>query len=401
MLPGGGARRCFSAVTGLPTIAIVFAQFAAYHIDRVEAAAQHFAGRAHVVGIEVATGSRAYAWEKSGDLHYAEKRVLFEDAQYEAVSLIRRFGALRRASKDADTIFVGLPYSDPAALALMWWGRVWGKRIIVMSESKEDDFQRRPSRERMKRGLLRSAHGALVGGPRQIAYARQLGFEARPVLPGYDGVGGARIRRQAGSPKIAWQERSFVYVGRFVKKKNLRRLLEAYALYVRKAGSPSRRLVMVGDGPLRPELEELAVGLGIVQQVEWAGFLSAAKVSEMVATSLALCLVSTREQWGLVVNEAAALSIPVIASSPVGATDLLVEDGRSGFVVGPDDVEGIADAMVKLSRDHAAWSRFCERSRQLADRGDVAHFAAGVAVLAGLGTAADETKLGELLDHRP
>ena len=384
-------------MTGLPAIAIVFSQFAAYHIDRIEAAAQHLAGRARVVGIEVATGSRAYAWEKSGVLHFAEKRVLFEDAQYEAVPWILRFGALRHACGDAQTIFVGLPYSDPAALALMWWGRVRGKRIIVMSESKEDDFPRRPSRERLKRALLRSAHGALVGGPRQVAYARQLGFEARPVVPGYDGVGGARIRRQAGSPKIAWQERSFVYVGRFVEKKNLRRLLEAYALYVRKAGSPSRRLVMVGDGPLRSELEKLAVVLGIDQQVEWAGFLSAAKVSETIGEALALCLVSTREQWGLVVNEAAALSIPVIASSSVGATDLLVEDGRSGLVVAPEDIHGIADAMVSLSQEHAAWSRFSERSRQLAERGDVAHFAAGLAVLAGLGSAADESKIGELL----
>ena len=380
-------------MTGMPTIAIVFAQFAAYHVDRIEAAGQRLAGQARVVGVEVAARSRTYEWERSSGLAHAEKRTLFADADYEAVSWPRRFAELRRACADADLVFVGLPYSDPAALALMWWAKARGKRVFVMTESKADDFARNRYRESAKRWLLRCADGALVGGPRQIAYLRSLGFHDRPVLPGYDSVGTARIREQAGGVAAAWANRPFAYVGRFVPKKNLDTLLRAYAAYRSGAGNAARSLVMVGDGPLRSDLEALAVTLDIADMIDWPGFLNAEQVSERLSHALALCLVSTVEQWGLVVNEAAALGIPVIASRAVGAVDLLVEHDASGFVVDPLDVEAIAAAMQGIAEDEGRWTRFSRRASALAPRGDAECFAAGVASLSGLGTAKDAERL--------
>ena len=184
-----------------------------------------------------------------------------------------------------------------------------------------------------------------------------------------------RIRAQ-GASEAQWADRHFLYVGRFVEKKNLPVLLAGYARYRELAGPAARKLVMAGDGDLREALEKQA-GEG----VEFTGFLRAEQVSRRLAGALALCLVSTEEQWGLVVNEAAAFGVPAIVSTPVGARDALVRNGVTGFVVEPQSVEGIARAMLALSQSEPAWQRYSDATAARAHMGDVERFADAVEAL--------------------
>jgi glycosyltransferase involved in cell wall biosynthesis len=88
--------------------------------------------------------------------------------------------------------------------------------------------------------LLMVYRGAIVGGRRQAEYLRFLGFRRRPVLPGYNSVGLERVREQGlamgGKADVAFEDRHFIFVGRFVRKKHLATLLEGYAAYVAQAG---------------------------------------------------------------------------------------------------------------------------------------------------------------------
>ncbi len=361
---------------GPPRIAILFSQFGAFHVDRVEAAARRLAGRAEVLAVEYAPSSATYAWEPAQGFDAARHISLFPGRSYETIGRRELFGAARAALADADMVCVGVPYSEAHMIALSWRLAAAGKRMVMMTESKFDDFPRALWREQAKARLLAPYRAAIVGGPRQRDYVRFLGFGKKPILPGYDTVGCARIRRQAGVPSRPWSTRDFLYVGRFVSKKNLPALLAAYARYRDLSPVPPRRLILVGDGELAGDMQASA-GEGVV----FTGFLRAEDVARRIGNALALCLVSTVEQWGLVVNEAAAVGVPAIVSTPVGARDVLVRNGVNGFVVEPHSVEGIARAMLALAADEGEWRRHSAATAARAGFGDVERFADAIETL--------------------
>ena len=356
------------------TIGLVWAQFAAYHIDRCEAVARRFQGRGTVLAVEVATTSNDYAWEPSGDIAGGRKVTLFPGQSFDQLSNWQRFGAMRAALRDCDWVCIGLSYAELSTILLVAMLRLSGKRVVVFSESKFDDRPRNATGEMVKRLILSFYHAAIVGATRHIAYFRMLGFRRRPVLPGYDGVGLDRVRAQGGGQLApggrSFESRDFVFVGRFVDKKNLPHLVEAFARYVASAEVGARRLVLVGSGPEEPQLRGMVDALGLRDRVEFPGFLPAQAVSRILADALALVLPSVEEQWGLVVNEALAFGLPVIVSRQVGSRDALVRDQVNGHVVESGSVEQLAEAMLDLAGDRGRWEAKVAASHQRAWLGD-------------------------------
>lgn len=358
----------------LPRVGLIWAQFAAYHLDRCEAVALRLRGRAEVIGIEVATTSADYAWEPSGALHKAEKVTLFPGQSFDMISPWRRFLALLRVARRCDIVCMGLSYSLADAILLSWTLRLLGRRVIVFNDSKFDDKPRSVLFELFKAAVLSCYHGAVVGGRRHVDYLRFLGFRRRPVLPGYDGVGVERIRAAAtGRPPFA--DRPFLFVGRFVGKKNLSALLRGYAQYVKRAGGAPRRLRLAGSGEGEKQLKALAQELGVSELVDFMGFLTADAVARALAEAVALVLVSQEEQWGLVVNEALAVGLPVIVSDEVGSRDQLVRNLINGLVVESSCSEGIGEAMAAIASCEKRWCAMSEAAAARAWMGDVGRLA--------------------------
>ena len=355
-------------------IGLVWAQFAAYHIDRCEAVARRFQGRGTVLAVEVATTSSDYAWEPSGDIAGGRKVTLFPGKSFDQLSTWQRFRATWAELRTCDWVCIGLSYAELSTILLVAMLRLSGKRVVVFSESKHDDKPRNAPGELAKRLILSPYNAAIVGATRHIAYFRMLGFRRRAVLPGYDGVGLDRIRAQGGGQLAlsgrSFEQRDFVFVGRFVDKKNLPHLIESFARYVASAGVGARCLVLVGSGPEEPGLRAMIDAQGLADRVEFRGFLPADAVSRILADALALVLPSVEEQWGLVVNEALAFGLPVIVSRQVGARDALVRDGVNGHVVESGSVEQLADAMRDLAGDRGRWEAMVAASHQRAWLGD-------------------------------
>jgi L-malate glycosyltransferase len=269
----------------------------------------------------------------------------------------------------------------------------------LMTESKFDDFERSLRRECMKALLLRPFAAAIVGGARQAAYLRLLGFRRRPVLPGYDGVDTARVRSLgAAAEAIPFPERRFAFVGRFVDKKALPSLIAAYRRYRDLAGPAAHRLMLVGGGEQEPAVRELIAGCDLAPWVEITGFVQADEVARRLAGALALVLPSREEQWGLVVNEALALGLPVVVSEPVGARDALVRNLVNGFVVEPGSVESLARALLALS-DEETWRRMGAASAARAELGDAERLADAVEMLAGAPSPPAMARLIAALDE--
>jgi glycosyltransferase involved in cell wall biosynthesis len=372
-----------------PVIAFFWHHFSQYHMDRCRALGQALAGQATVVGLEVGSTSVNYAWGESGAGTDFTKVTLFPGAVADTIGSLPRMRAILRATREHGITHLFLSgYERPYCFAIAILFRLMGKRVYVPLDSKFDDKPRRLSQELLKRVLMLPYNGGFAAGRRSKEYLRFLGLRRRPVTTGYDTVSIDRLRALVSEAPPAWEQRPFLVVSRFIPKKNLSTALRAYALYKERAGANLRRLRLCGGGQLEGALRAEAEALGITGEVDFLGFEPQDVVALEMARALCLLLPSREEQWGLVVNEALAFDLPILASTTVGALDTLVTPLGNGVALDCDDVGAWADAMLLLASDRALWERLSAGSRRHAPLGDVAAFVDGVTELVGLRPAA-------------
>jgi len=134
-----------------------------------------------------------------------------------------------------------------------------------------------------------------------------------------------------------WPKR-FLYVGRYVESKGLRQLFEAYDAY-RETVTDPWELHCCGAGPLEV-LFDNRVG------VRNLGFCQPRTLPNVFDSAGVFILPSKYEPWGVVVAEAMAAGLPVIASDACGATVELVRDNYNGFVFDPTDGAELLERML-------------------------------------------------------
>jgi glycosyltransferase involved in cell wall biosynthesis len=152
-------------------------------------------------------------------------------------------------------------------------------------------------------------------------------------------------------------ERLVLFAGRLSEEKGALRYLDIVA---RMRDQRGLVFAMIGDGPMRRQVEERAAELGLAHRVRLLGFVPDAR--PFLRRADAVVIPSDIDGLPLVSLEALALGTPVVASR-VGALPEVVEPGRTGAVVDPADVDGFVRALgevLAFDRDEAA--RQCRRS---------------------------------------
>jgi glycosyltransferase involved in cell wall biosynthesis len=357
-------------------------------MDRCEALSRHLGDKTRVIGLEIAVGSDTYAWEKTGNGASFVKHTLFPDLIFEKTTFPARFFQTLKfcLRMGADHVFIST-FAPAEFFLTALFLRFFGRRVYAMQDTKFDTKQRFLLRELIKVMLYAPYHGVLVSGTRTKSYMHFLRVPKEKIFLGYDTVSIDRVRALANSPPapngVPQNERHFTIISRLVPVKNVAMAIAAYDKYKRLAGPSACDLHICGSGELEDHLKSDVAKRGL-SGVRFHGFLPAAGVARILATSLALILPSTKEQWGLVVNEAVAMGLPILCSENVGARDSLVRTGVNGYVFEPDNAEGLAYLMHRLATDEAEWRRFAEASCRIAAEGDVNRFAEGVARAIGI-----------------
>jgi glycosyltransferase involved in cell wall biosynthesis len=140
-----------------------------------------------------------------------------------------------------------------------------------------------------------------------------------------------------------------LFVGRLRIRKGVEVLLAALDLLRRQGGAPT--LAIAGDGEHRAALEAAAAHRGLdASAVRFLGRADAARVRALLAAARALVVPSTYEGMPLVILEAMAAGLPVIASRVSGIPEVVV-DGETGWLVPPEDPEALAAALAELLAD--------------------------------------------------
>jgi glycosyltransferase involved in cell wall biosynthesis len=200
-----------------------------------------------------------------------------------------------------------------------------------------------------------------IPGERQATFARKLHFRQSQILRGHLSCDYAAFSA-VHENRLKQREplrRAFIFVGRMVSEKNLPMMAAAYRLYRKRVRDPWP-LVCYGKGPMA---EALAAQHGILVE----GFVQPEDLPAKFADAGCLVLPSSREAWALVVHEAAAAGLLVLASEAVGAVPHLVQNDYNGFVFGVDDPEGLSELMVRVSlMDDARLNAMSDASASLA-----------------------------------
>jgi glycosyltransferase involved in cell wall biosynthesis len=148
------------------------------------------------------------------------------------------------------------------------------------------------------------------------------------------------------------------FAGRFTPVKAPEVMLDSFAAFLRRSRAPAR-LAMVGDGPLAASLRRQAAALGITSHVIWLG---AQDARPLMPGFDILALTSKSEGHPLVVLEAMARGLPIVATRVGGIADTIEAD-VNGFIAPVGDREAIAGALDELARDSALRARMGEASR--------------------------------------
>jgi len=382
-------------------VAVLFDNLGPYHFARLKAAASV----ADVLAVEFGGASVNYAWKDSRadcKIHTLNPAGTSWDMSHGDFRG-RLYEALHREAPDV--VFVP-GWATPGPLFALQWCLKRGVPAVMMSESTAGDVTRIFFREWIKSAIVRLSSSALVGGNPQREYMVQLGMPAERVFMGYNIVDNEFFmtesdRWRKNDPELSFQSKVpyFLASNRFIYKKNLFFLLDAYAGYLRgssssQASGPVWPLVLLGDGELRESLVAHVGRLDLkpVFHAPWEceeetplrgcvyfpGFRQASELPRFYAGAGAFVHSSLSEQWGLVVNEAMASELPVLVSKPCGCAIDLVQEGKNGYTFVLSSSNLLTDLLLQIAlMDSSSRKKMGQASRSIISRWGAERFADG------------------------
>jgi 1,2-diacylglycerol 3-alpha-glucosyltransferase len=292
--------------------------------------------------------------------------------------------ALRRASPD---FIVCGGYNYVASWQSMRWARRNRVPFSLWAESTTRDFRSGYALiEFLKTKFLRHCDAFVVPGKSSVEYLRSYGVPEEMIFTAPNAVDtqffaqrAEAVRMDAAIHREALRlpARFFLYAGRLVPEKGIFDVIRAYG-----ALTPEVRrnmgLVFVGDGAARSVLLRCAAAAN-PGSIQLAGFAQREHLAAYYALADALVFPTHTDPWGLVVNEAMACGLPVIASDAAGCVADLVDSGWNGRVFSAGDVGQLACAMDELACDSDLRSLMGKRSKERIEQYSPEAWAAGMA----------------------
>ncbi len=204
----------------------------------------------------------------------------------------------------------------------------------------------------------------LIRELRRDGYARKITYLPNAVRLPPEGEMPAH-RRQELHASYGVRDRVVVHVGRFSKEKHVEVVLEAFALLSKRMDDVS--LLMIGDGPLRGGLEKMAHRHGIRDRVVFTGFVPHARLmgSGVLGACDLFATASTMESQGMVILEAMAFGLPIVAVREAAVAEVV---GGAGHLVDPGDAPAMAHKMEQVLRSEAQTQRLRKQARKQAEQ---------------------------------
>lgn len=203
---------------------------------------------------------------------------------------------------------------------------------------------------------------------RVIAVSNAVAAHLRPLARHPERIGvipnGVDLERFAPAATPPSGPPVVLFVGRLIFNKGPQFLVEAMPAIVAK--HPDARFRFAGDGPMQDELEKRVRELGLEGQVEFLG--QREDIPELLRQATIMARPSLSEGMPLVALEAMACGLPVVAAD-VGGTAEVVQDGVTGYVIEPENVEQLVERVNRLLGDAALRHEMGRAAREFVEHG--------------------------------
>ena len=150
-----------------------------------------------------------------------------------------------------------------------------------------------------------------------------------------------------------------VTIGRLVKRKAINTLIQA----IHDIPNPRLRLLIAGDGPERPALEELTNSLNMEERIRFMGFVTDEVKWKVLSVSDLFVLPSMHEGFGIVFMEAMHMGLPIVCTNHGGQTDFLLNE-KNALLVPVSDVSALRDAILRFTREKMLYNTCSQNNRK-------------------------------------
>ena len=332
-------------------IVFLHTDFRVYWLPRLACLNRFLAERSHELYVmEIAGKGSPYAFSKNhgeeitttdNSIHW---ECLFPDAEMADLNniKIRKIIFQRLDDLKPDIVFAGA-IAYPSGANAVAWGVKRGVPIVIFDNARLADVPRSWLVNFVKRRIYANVSAMLIPAPSHLSDYKYWGIPEDTINYGLNVIDNDYWRRLSTSELAFPELKNTPYilgVGRQIPKKNWLSVIKAY-----QQSGISPKLVLVGNGPERPQIEALCRELSLEEKVVLLDFQPPEKLAPLYAHSLLLLLLSSYgETWGLTVNEAMACGTPVMVSKECGCCKTLCIEGKTGWRTGTD-VKSIVNAM--------------------------------------------------------
>ena len=310
----------------------------------------------HLTAIEIASKDALYPFPDAVQNQEDDYICLFSGKSYRALSPytinMTAYKTLKNVQPDA-VIAPATPF--PSGMAAIKYGLDHSSLTIMMDDAWEDSDKRGIIVTKAKKIIHKNIDAAFIPAPSHASYYIKMGFPLERIFYGVDVVDNdffstraESARRGAGSlrAELGLPPQYFIFVGRFIERKGVSSLLEAYRKYTVLGPKNKWGLVLVGEGDEQPRYEEEMKNF---PGVKFVGSRFSDELCRYYGLASAFILPSTIETWGLVMNEAMASHLPVLVSKGCGAARSLVEEGGNGWTFDVGNAEMLSQLMFRMS----------------------------------------------------
>ncbi len=330
-------------------IVLMWPSFAHFHVARLNAAASIC--KSHnikIIGLEVSGFNKIHPWNAIKAEQMFERVVLFPDSEYWTINRKLIFNKTDQLLKEIDPDIIACNgWSLPEAIAALVWCRKNNKPSIIMSDVNQEDFKRCWIKEQFKKHIVALHDSGFVAAELQAKYLVNLGMNRHDISLGWDAIDNDFFHKNAIN-NTKKRNLTFITTARFAKEKNLINALLAYRNYCDEQGCKAWKWLLVGDGPLRKEIEKRINILNLSALITMPGFIQYEDLPKYYRIATAFWLPSVKDSFPLAVNEAMASNLPIIISHRCGNSSVFVLEGINGWTFDPYSIESMTRSLSRV-----------------------------------------------------